>query len=126
MMQHIILINPHSTRLQLATNFDRAIEIRRVDGGSETVGGGVAQTDGVLLGLEFGNGADGAENFFLHDLHVFAYAGEDCGLDEVAFFAVALAADLDFGAFFFTVVDVALRMWVSMVFFRTRQLRGWV
>ena len=106
-MQHIILINPHGPRLQRTTNPQRRIQILGVHCGGEAVGGLVADADGVVFGLEFGNGADGAEDFFLHDLHVFADVGEDGGLDEVAFFAVAFAADFDLGAVFFAGVDVA-------------------
>ena len=107
MMQHIILINPHGTSSQRITNTNRGIEVIGVDSAGETIGGGVAETDSVFLGLEFGDGADGAEYLFLHYLHVFTHIGEDGRLDEVAFFAVALAADFDFGAFFFASVNVA-------------------
>ena len=106
-MQHIILIDPNSPRLQRITDSNRASQITRVHCGCETVGCGVADADGIVFGFEFGDGADGAEDFFLHYLHVFAYVGEDGGLDEVAFVAVAFAADFYFGAFFFAGVDVA-------------------
>lgn len=43
----------------------------------------------------------------MHDLHVFADVGEDGGLDEIALFAVALAAGFDLGAFLFAGVDVS-------------------
>ena len=78
-----------------------------MDSGGETVGGGVSETDGVLFGLEFGDGADGAEDLFLHDLHVFADVGEDGGLDEVTLVAVTLAADFHFGTLLLAGVDVA-------------------
>ena len=78
-----------------------------MDCGGKTVGGGVSETDGILFGLEFSDGADGAEDLFLHDLHVFADVGEDGWLDEVTFFAVTPSADLDFGALLLTGVDVA-------------------
>ena len=84
-----------------------------MDCGGETVGGGVSETDGVLFSLEFGDGADGAEDLFLHDLHVFADVGEDGWLDEVTFIAVTPAADLDFGALLLTGVDVAGEVLVS-------------
>ena len=61
----------------------------------------------VLLGLELGDRADGAKDLFLHDLHVLADAGEDGRLDEVALFAVALAADFDLGALFPAGIDVS-------------------
>ena len=108
MMQHIILIDPDRTRAQRVADADRRVEVGGVDGGREAVGGGVADADGVGFGLELGDGADGAEDFFLHDLHVFRDAGEDGRFDEVALVAVAAAADFDLGAFFFAVVDVAV------------------
>lgn len=107
MMQHVILIDPDGARPQRVTDPDGGIEVRGMHRGGETVGGDVAQADGVGLVLELGNRADRAEDFFLHDLHVFGDVAEDGGLDEVAFFAVALAAGFDFGAFFFAGVDVA-------------------
>lgn len=108
MMQHVVLVDPDSPRAELVGNADGGVEVGGVDGGSEAVGGVVADADGVGFVGEFGNGADGAEDFFLHDLHVFADAGEDGGFDEVAFVAVAAAADFDLGALLFTVVDVAI------------------
>jgi hypothetical protein len=107
MMQHIILIDPHRTRPQRITDPNGGVQIGRVHGGGETVRGGVAETDGVLFGLEFRDGANGAEDLFLHDLHVFADVGEDGGLDEVAFLSDALAAGFDLGAFFLAGVDVS-------------------
>ena len=80
-----------------------------MDGAGKTVGGGVTEADGVIFGLEFGDRADGAEDLFLHDLHVFADVAENGWLDVIAFVAVTLAADFDFGAFFFAGVDVARR-----------------
>lgn len=76
-------------------------------GGGEAIGRSVADADGVGLGGELGDGADGTEDFFLHDLHVFGDVAEDGGLDEVARFAVAGAARFDGRAFFFAGVDVA-------------------
>ena len=106
-MQHIILIHPHGPRLERIADPNRRIQIIRVHGGREAVGARVADADGVLFGLEFRDAAHGPEDLFLHDLHVFGDVAEDGGLDEVAFFAVALAAGFDLGAFFFAGVDVA-------------------
>lgn len=86
-----------------------------MDGGGETVGGAVSETDGVFFGLELSDGANGAEDFFLHDLHVFADVGEDGGLNEVTFFAVTAAAGFDLGALFFAGVNVAKEMLVNEV-----------
>ena len=81
-----------------------------MDCGGETVGGGVSETDGVLFGLEFSDGADRAKDLFLHDLHVFADVGEDGWLNEVTFFTVTVAADFDFGALLLAGVNVAKKM----------------
>ena len=84
-----------------------------MDRGGKTVGGGVSETDGVLFGLEFGDGADGAEDLLLHDLHVFADVGEDGWLDEVTFLAMTLAANFDFGALLLAGVNVAREVSVT-------------
>ncbi len=108
MMQHVVLVDPDGAGAELVGDADGGVEVRRVDGGGEAVGRVVADADGVGFVGEFGNGADGAEDFFLHNLHVFADAGEDGRFDEVAFVAVAAAANLDLGALLFAVVDVAM------------------
>lgn len=86
-MQHVILVNPHRARLQRTAHTEGGVQVLGVHSGGEAVGGGIAEADGVFFGLELGDGADGAEDFFLHDLHVFADVGEDGRLDEVAFLA---------------------------------------
>ena len=106
-MQHVVLVHPDGASLQGVADSDGGVEAGRVDGGGETVGGGVAETDGVVFGLELGDGADGPEDLFLHNLHVFGDAGEDGRLDVVALLAVALAADFDFGALFLTGINVS-------------------
>ena len=114
MMQHVVLIDPDGTRPQRVADFNGGVDVGSVDRGGEAVGGDVAEADGVGLVLELGDGADGAEDLFLHDLHVFGDVAEDGGLDEVAFFAVAFAAGFDFGTCFFAGVDVAkgdVRQW---------------
>lgn len=107
-MQHVVLIDPDGAGAELVRDADGRVEVRCVDGRGEAVGRVVADADGVGFVGEFGNGADGAEDFFLHDLHVFAHAGEDGRLDKVAFVTVAAAANLDLGALLFAVVDVAI------------------
>lgn len=106
-MEHVVLVDPDSAGLERGRDADGGVEVLGVDGGGETVGGDVAEVDGVSFVFEFGDGADGAEDFLLHDFHVGAYVGEDGGLDEVAFFAVAFAAHFDLGTFFFARIDVA-------------------
>ena len=73
----------------------------------KTVGGAVADLDGIFLGLELGDGADGAKDLFLHDLHVLGDVAENGGLDEVALLALALAANLDGSTGLLAVLDVA-------------------
>lgn len=107
-MQHVVLVDPDGAGAELVGDADGGVEVRRVDGGGEAVGRVVADADGVGFVGEFGNGAHGAEDFLLHNLHVFADAGEDGRFDEVAFVAVAAAANLDLGALLFAVVDVAM------------------
>ena len=92
-----------------------------MDCGGETVGGGISETDGVLFGLEFSDRANGAEDLFLHDLHVFADVGEDGWLNKVTFFAVTVAADFDLGALLFAGVNVAMEK--LLVDFRCSVLR---
>ncbi len=106
-MQHVVLVDPDGSGAQGVADSDGGVETGCVDGGGEAVGCGIAETDGVFFGLELGDGADGTEDLFLHYLHVFGDAREDGRLDEVALFAVALAADFDFGALFLTGVNVA-------------------
>ena len=76
-------------------------------GGSKAVGGGVTETDGVFLGLEFGNGANGAKDLFLHDLHIFGDVGEDGRLDVITLLAVAVTTNLDFRALLLACINVA-------------------
>ena len=106
-MQHVVLVDPDGSGPQGVADPDGGVEAARVDGGGETVGGCVAHADGVFFRLEFGNGADGAEDFFLHYLHVLGDVGEDGRFDKVALFAVALAADFNLGALFLAGINVS-------------------
>ena len=80
-----------------------------MDGGGQAICGAVTDLDGILLGLEFGDRADGAEDLLLHDLHVLADVGEDCGLDEVALLSVTSTTDFDFGAGLLAFINVSER-----------------
>ena len=108
-VQGVVSVDPDGTGAQGVGDADGGVEVGGVDGGGETVGGAVADPDGVFLVLELGDGADGAKDLFLHDLHVFADVGEDGRFDEVAFLAVAVAADFDLGAGFLAFFDVSDR-----------------
>lgn len=78
-----------------------------MNGSSKAIGRLVAQLDNFLLILEFGDGADGAENFLLHDLHIGVDIAKDGGLDEVPLVTVALTTDLNGGALVLARFDVA-------------------
>lgn len=107
MVKGVVCVDPDGTGLEGVRNVDGGIEISGVDCGGKTVCSTVADPDGISLVLELGNGADGAEDFFLHDLHVFADVGEDRWLDEVTLFSVALAPNFDLGAFLLSLLDVS-------------------
>ena len=110
MVQQVVIVHPDRACAEAIAHVDSGIEVAGVQGGGEAVGALVADADGVVHGLEFGDGADGAEDFFLHDLHVLGHVAEDGRLDEVPFGPVALAASFDFGAGFFAFVDVAMNI----------------
>ena len=108
-VQHVILIHPHGPGLQAITHTNRGVEILRVHCSRKTVCGDIPDSDSIRLILELCNRAHGPEDFFLHNPHIFVDVAEDGGLDVVPFpfFALAFAADFDFGAFGFAGLDVA-------------------
>ena len=124
MVEHVVLVDPNGAGAEGVADADGGVEAGGVDGGGEAVGRRVAEADAVGFVFELGDGADGAEDFFLHDLHVFRHAGEDGRLDEVALFAVALAADFDLSAFFPAGVDVAAFALVRILVGRRRGTRN--
>lgn len=107
-VKRVVSIHPYSSSAERIRDLDGGVEVRGVHSGGKTVSGLVAERDDLLLGLELADAADRAEDLLLHDLHVLLDVGEDGGLDEVALVALALAADLDLGAFFFALLDVAI------------------
>lgn len=106
-MEHVVLVDPDGAGFQSVGDTDRGVQVARVHSSGETVGGAVAETNGIFLVLELGNRADRPKNLLLHNLHIFGHVGEDGGLDEVALFAMALTANLNFGAFLPTFINVA-------------------
>ena len=54
-MQHVVLVYPDGSGSQSVANSDGSVEAGCVDGGGESVGCGVAETDGVFFGLELGD-----------------------------------------------------------------------
>lgn len=106
-MQKVVAVDPDGTSFEGVADTNAGVEILGVNGSGETVGGLVAKLDDLLLGGELGDGADGAEDLLLHNLHVGANVGEDGGLDEEALVAVTLTTDLDSGTLFLARLDVA-------------------
>lgn len=105
-MQHVIVVDPDSTRLQRICDTNTRVQILGVHCRRQTVRRRVTNANSLLFGLELLNGADGAEDFFLHDLHVLIDVGEDGGLNEVAFRTVAAASNLQLGTLLLAMVDV--------------------
>lgn len=107
-MKGVVGVDPDGTSLQGVGDLNGGVEVGGVDGGGETVCGVVADADGFFLGLELCDGADGTEDFFLHNGHVVLDVGEDGGLDEVALVALALTTGDDGGTLVLTGLDVTM------------------
>lgn len=107
-MKHVVAVDPDSAGPQRVGDLESGVEVAGVHGSGETVCCRVSDANGVLLGLELGDGADGSENLLLHDLHVLLDIGEDGGLDEVALVTLALAANLDLGSGICAILDVSV------------------
>ena len=105
-VQGVVGVDPDGAGAQGVGDLNGGVEVLGVHGGGEAVGRVVAELDGVLLGLELGDGADGAENLLLHDLHVLGHVGEDGRLDEVALVTLALTTGLDGGTSVLAGLDV--------------------
>lgn len=103
---HVVAVDPHGTGLEGVGDTDGGVEVGGVHGSGETVGGLVTSLDDLFLGLELGDGAHGAEDLFLHDLHVLADTGEDGGLDEVSLLTVSLTTGLELGTRLLAGLDV--------------------
>lgn len=93
--------------MQLVRNPNRTRHITREHSSRKTVDRVVRLVDNVVLVFEFSDGDDGPEDLFLDDLHLGLDVGEDGGLDEVAFVAVALATKGDGRTLGFAGLDVA-------------------
>ena len=107
-MKSVVCVDPNGTSLEGVGDLNGGVEVGCVDGGGKTVCGVVANADGLLLGLELGDRADGSEDFLLHDGHVVLDVGEDGGLDEVSLVALALTTGDDGGTFFLAGLDVTV------------------
>lgn len=123
MVNHVVRVDPHGTGADGVGDAQRRVEVRGVHGGRKAVGRAVALLDGLLFGLELGDGADGAEDLLLDDLHVLSDVREDGGLDEVADVAVAVAAGGHGGTGLLAVLNVSHDA-VELQFRDLRSLEG--
>lgn len=105
-VQHIVGVNPDGTGTELVGDTDGSVEVLGVDSSGETVAGVVSGLDNLLLSLELGDRADGAEDLLLHDLHVLSDIGENGRLDEVSLVTVTLTSSDDGGTRLLTLGDV--------------------
>lgn len=101
-----LTVDPDSTSLETLHDADATVEVIGVDSRGKTVSGLIAELDGLLLGGELGNGADGAENLLLHNLHVRLDVAEDGRLDKVSLVTVALTTNLNSGTLLLAGLDV--------------------
>lgn len=96
--KQVVAVDPDGTGTEGVGDPDRGVEILGVDSRGKTINGVVGHLEDLLLGVELGDSADGAEDLFLHDLHLGADVGEDGGLDEVALVTVTGTTSLDCSA----------------------------
>lgn len=106
MRQKVVAVDPDGASLKSVANFNGSIKILGVHRRGQSVECIMGLLEDIIDILEFGDGDDGTENFFLHNLHLFVDASEDGGLNEITFFSVTFAAELDLCAFVFTRFDV--------------------
>lgn len=97
----------HLPRMEIVRNADGSVDVGRVDGGGETVGGVVTDPDGILFGLELLDANNGSEDLLLDNLHVRGDVSEDGGLDVVALVTVALTTDQEVRTVLLTLIDEA-------------------
>lgn len=104
--EHVVAVDPDGTGLKGVGYSDGGVKVCSVNGSGETVCGLVSSLDDLIFGVKLGDSADGTEDLFLHDLHVFRDAGEDGGLDEVSFVTVSVTTGLNLGTGFLAGLDV--------------------
>jgi len=105
--QHVVVVDPDGSSLELVGDPDGGVEVCGVDGRGKTICGFISGLDDFVLSLELADGADGSENLLLHDLHVVANTGEDGGLDEVSLASVSLTTSLNLCTGILSGLDVA-------------------
>lgn len=106
MRQKVVAVNPDRSRLKSVADFNRCVQVLRVDAGRKTVERVMSLRENIIDIFELANSDNGSENFFLHNLHLFVDIGEDGGLNEITLFAVTFAAELDFSTLVLTSLDV--------------------
>ena len=74
-------IDPGRACLKSACHSHCSLVVFGEDAGCQAVGSVVCEFDDFLFIFEFGNGHDGAEDFFFHDFHVGFHVGEDGRLE---------------------------------------------
>ena len=82
---------PDTARLGSVRHAESAVEILGEDVRCETVFSTVTLLDHFLLGLEFDQGAHGAEDLLASKLHVKVHIGDDGRLYKEPFVSVSLA-----------------------------------
>ena len=70
-VEHVVAVDPYRAGLERVADTDGRVDVVGVHSSGKTVGGAIADLDGVLFRLELGDRADRAEDFLLHNLHVF-------------------------------------------------------
>lgn len=115
-VKRVVRVDPDGACAERVGHLDGRVEVAGVHGGGQAVGGVVADGNHLLLSLKLRDGAHGAEDLLLHNLHVLGHVGEDGWLDEVALVADALAARLDGGAGLLALLDVATSTLVTRIF----------
>ena len=106
MRQKVVAIDPDRSSLKSIANLNGSIEILSVHRRRQSVKRIVRLLEDIGDILEFGDGDDRSEDFFLHNLHLRGDVGEDCGFDEITFLAVTFTAESDFRTLVLARLDV--------------------
>jgi hypothetical protein len=105
-VKSVVCVDPDGTSAECVGHLDGCVEVGGVHGCGKAVCGVVANLDDIGLGLELGDCADRAEDFFLLDLHVLGDVGEDGRLNEVALVTLAVTTSLNGRATLLALLDV--------------------
>jgi len=99
-------VDPDSTSLQPVRRFDSPGDILREYRARQAVSRIIRLPNRILVILELDKDNHRAEDLLADNLHVGLAVSEDCGLDEVAFHAVAFATVVACSAFSFAGFDI--------------------